>query len=55
MEADPAVLALIRDEHEATIRYVKTPVGATEFRMSSYFADVGDVSAIEVVNQAQAA
>lgn len=55
VEADPAVLALIRDEHEATIRYVKTPVGATEFRMSSYFADVGDVSAIEVVNQAQAA
>lgn len=55
VDADPAVLALIRDEHEATIRYVKTPVGATEFRMSSYFADVGDVSAIEVVNQAQAA
>jgi len=32
---------------------VKTPVGATDFRMSSYFADVGDVSAIEIVNQAQ--
>ncbi|MEG1327663.1 MAG: 5'-nucleotidase C-terminal domain-containing protein, partial [Janthinobacterium sp.] len=29
-------------------------VGATDFRMSTYFADVGDVSAIEVVNQAQA-
>jgi len=53
VEADPAVLALVKEEHEATIRYVKTPVGATDFRMSSYFADVGDVSAIEIVNQAQ--
>nr|WP_229423159.1 bifunctional 2',3'-cyclic-nucleotide 2'-phosphodiesterase/3'-nucleotidase [Telluria aromaticivorans] len=53
VDADPAVMALVKDEHEATIRYVKTPVGSTGFRMSSYFADVGDVSAIEVVNQAQ--
>ena len=54
VDADPAVLAAVREEHEATIRYVNTPVGSTDFRMSSYFADVGDVSAIEVVNQAQA-
>lgn len=53
VDADPAVLAAVQEEHEATIRYVKTPVGSTDFRMSSYFADVGDVSAIEVVNQAQ--
>jgi 2',3'-cyclic-nucleotide 2'-phosphodiesterase/3'-nucleotidase len=55
VDLDPAVLALVREEHEATIRYVKTPVGSTDFRMSSYFADVGDSSAIEIVNQAQAA
>lgn len=54
VEADPAVMALVKEEHEATIRYVKTPVGATEFRMSSYFADVGDISALQAVNQAQA-
>lgn len=53
--ADPAVAALVADEHAATIRYVKTPVGTSDFRMSSYFADVGDVSAIELVNQAQTA
>lgn len=53
VEADPAVMALVKQEHEATIRYVKTPVGATEFRMSSYFADVGDISALQVINQAQ--
>jgi 2',3'-cyclic-nucleotide 2'-phosphodiesterase / 3'-nucleotidase len=52
--ADPAVLDLVRAEHEATIRYVKTPVGSTDFRMSTYFADVGDPSAIQAVNAAQA-
>ncbi|KFI07788.1 bifunctional 2',3'-cyclic-nucleotide 2'-phosphodiesterase/3'-nucleotidase [Massilia sp. BSC265] len=53
VEADPTVMALVKDEHEATIRYVKTPVGSTDFRMSSYFADVGDISALQVINQAQ--
>jgi 2',3'-cyclic-nucleotide 2'-phosphodiesterase/3'-nucleotidase len=52
--ADPAVMDLVQDEHEATIRYVRTPIGSADFRMSTYFADVGDVSAIQVVNQAQA-
>ncbi len=51
---DPAIAALVAAEHEATIGYVKTPVGTTDFRMSSYFADVGDVSAMAVVNMAQA-
>jgi 2',3'-cyclic-nucleotide 2'-phosphodiesterase/3'-nucleotidase len=52
--ADPEIAALVAAEHEATIRYVKTPVGASAYRMSSYFADVGDPSAIAVVNHAQA-
>ncbi len=51
---DPEIAALVKAEHEATIAYVKTPIGETDFRMSAYFADVGDVSAIQVVNQAQA-
>jgi 2',3'-cyclic-nucleotide 2'-phosphodiesterase/3'-nucleotidase len=51
---DLAIAGLIAAEHEATIGYVKTPVGETRFRMSSYFADVGDVSAIAIVNEAQA-
>jgi 2',3'-cyclic-nucleotide 2'-phosphodiesterase/3'-nucleotidase len=53
--ADPGVLATIAQEHAATIAYVKTPVGKTDFRLSSYFSDVGDSSALEVVNQAQTA
>jgi 2',3'-cyclic-nucleotide 2'-phosphodiesterase/3'-nucleotidase len=52
--ADPSVMELVKNEHEATIRYVQTPIGSADFRMSTYFADVGDVSAIQVVNQAQA-
>jgi 2',3'-cyclic-nucleotide 2'-phosphodiesterase/3'-nucleotidase len=51
---DPALAELVAQEHADTIAYVQTPIGATDFRMSTYFADVGDVSAIEVVNQAQA-
>lgn len=52
--ADPQVSKLVADAHQATINYVKTPIGTTNFPMTSYFADVGDVSAIQVVNQAQA-
>ncbi|MFT5589356.1 MAG: 2',3'-cyclic-nucleotide 2'-phosphodiesterase/3'-nucleotidase [Bradyrhizobium sp.] len=52
--ADPGVAAAIEIEHQATIAYVKTPVGSTDFDMTSYFADIGDIAAIEVVNQAQA-
>ncbi|MGN3966328.1 bifunctional 2',3'-cyclic-nucleotide 2'-phosphodiesterase/3'-nucleotidase [Burkholderia gladioli] len=52
--ADPSVSAAIAAEHQATIDYVKTPVGSTDYRMSSYFADVGDPGAIQIVNEAQA-
>jgi 2',3'-cyclic-nucleotide 2'-phosphodiesterase/3'-nucleotidase len=50
----PGIMAAIGHEHAGTIEYVQTPVGETGFRMSTYFADVGDTSAIEVINQAQA-
>lgn len=53
--ADPGVAPLIDTEHQATIQYVKTPIGDSNFRLSTYFADVGDITAIQVVNQAQAA
>lgn len=51
---EPSVAAAVAAEHQATIDYVKTPLGNTDFVMSSYFADIGEVSAIEIVNQAQA-
>jgi 2',3'-cyclic-nucleotide 2'-phosphodiesterase / 3'-nucleotidase len=49
----PAVATLVDVEHQATIAYVKTPIGTSDFPMTSYFADVGDPSAIQLVNQAQ--
>jgi 2',3'-cyclic-nucleotide 2'-phosphodiesterase/3'-nucleotidase len=39
--------------HKATIAYVKTPIGYSDFRMSTYFADLGNMSALSVVNAAQ--
>ncbi|KWH15165.1 bifunctional 2',3'-cyclic-nucleotide 2'-phosphodiesterase/3'-nucleotidase [Burkholderia multivorans] len=52
--ADPSVSAAIAAEHRATIDYVKTPIGSTDYRMNTYFADVGDPGAIQIVNDAQA-
>ena len=49
----PAVAASIAAEHQATIAYVKTPIGRSDFPMTSYFVDVGDTSAIQIVNEAQ--
>ena len=51
---DPTIAAAIKAEHEAAIAYVKTPIGQSDFALSSYFADIGDVTAIQVVNAAQA-
>lgn len=55
VDADPVVAPLIETQHQAAIQYVKTPIGQTDFRMSTLFADVGDPGAIQIVNQAQQA
>lgn len=52
--ADASITTAVQTEHSAAIDYVKTPIGQSNFALSSYFADVGDVSAIQVVNAAQA-
>jgi 2',3'-cyclic-nucleotide 2'-phosphodiesterase/3'-nucleotidase len=54
VDPDPTIAPLVDAEHQGTIAYVKTPIGTTDFRMTTYFADVGEVGAIEIVNQAQA-
>ncbi|TWI62140.1 2',3'-cyclic-nucleotide 2'-phosphodiesterase/3'-nucleotidase [Pseudoduganella lurida] len=52
--ADASIATLIATEHAATIAYAKQPLGVTtDFEMSSYFSLVGDVTAIQLVNQAQ--
>ncbi|MFZ2236483.1 MAG: bifunctional 2',3'-cyclic-nucleotide 2'-phosphodiesterase/3'-nucleotidase [Dokdonella sp.] len=51
--ANPAIEEAVRDEHLATIKYVSTPIGDSNFAMTSYFAEVGDVTALQPVNMAQ--
>jgi len=51
---DPSIAPVVEAEHQAAIQYVKTPIGSTDFRMGTQFADVGDPGAIQLVNQAQA-
>ncbi len=55
VEPDASIAPLIETQHQAAIAYVKTPIGNTDFRMSTLFADVGDPGAIQIVNQAQQA
>jgi 2',3'-cyclic-nucleotide 2'-phosphodiesterase / 3'-nucleotidase len=53
--ADPAISRAVIREHEATIAYVSTPIGDSDFPMTTYFTAIGDVSALEPVNRAQRA
>lgn len=50
---DPRIAPLVDKVHEATIAYVKTPIGRTDVRLSTYFADLGNMTALGVVNAAQ--
>jgi 2',3'-cyclic-nucleotide 2'-phosphodiesterase/3'-nucleotidase len=50
---DPRIAPLVAKVHAATIAYVNSPIGHTDFRMSTSFADLGDMSALSAVNAAQ--
>jgi 2',3'-cyclic-nucleotide 2'-phosphodiesterase/3'-nucleotidase len=52
--ADPAIAPLVQQAHEAAIAYIDTPIGKSTLRMSSYFADEGNMTALAPVNAAQA-
>ncbi|MBS0570137.1 MAG: bifunctional 2',3'-cyclic-nucleotide 2'-phosphodiesterase/3'-nucleotidase [Proteobacteria bacterium] len=50
---DEVIAHTVAHEHEATIAYVKTPIGRSDFAMSTYFVAAGDNSALALVNAAQ--
>jgi 2',3'-cyclic-nucleotide 2'-phosphodiesterase/3'-nucleotidase len=50
---DPAIAPLVAQAHDAALAYVETPIGNSTLRLSSYFADEGDMTALSVVNAAQ--
>ncbi|MFZ6774879.1 bifunctional 2',3'-cyclic-nucleotide 2'-phosphodiesterase/3'-nucleotidase [Undibacterium sp. SXout7W] len=54
VDADASIAPLVDTEHKATLAYATQPLGTTtDFEMSAYFSLVGDVTAIQIVNQAQ--
>ncbi|KQT88486.1 bifunctional 2',3'-cyclic-nucleotide 2'-phosphodiesterase/3'-nucleotidase [Aurantimonas sp. Leaf443] len=54
VESRKDVLDAARADHEATLAYVRTPVGETSAPLHSYFALVADDPSVQIVNKAQA-
>ncbi|MCM2293677.1 bifunctional 2',3'-cyclic-nucleotide 2'-phosphodiesterase/3'-nucleotidase [Allorhizobium sp. BGMRC 0089] len=49
----PEIVAAVEKEHEATLAYVRTPVGKTSAPLYSYFALVADDPSVQIVSNAQ--
>jgi 2',3'-cyclic-nucleotide 2'-phosphodiesterase / 3'-nucleotidase len=52
-DSDPAVVAALSADHEATLAYVRQPIGETTAPINSYFALVQDDPSIQIVTNAQ--
>ncbi|MBS0555944.1 MAG: bifunctional 2',3'-cyclic-nucleotide 2'-phosphodiesterase/3'-nucleotidase [Proteobacteria bacterium] len=50
---DEQIAQIVAPEHAATIAYVKTPIGRSDFAMTTYFVAAGDTTALSLVNAAQ--
>jgi 2',3'-cyclic-nucleotide 2'-phosphodiesterase / 3'-nucleotidase len=55
VESDAAVLEAAKPAHEATLRYIRTPIGRLGTRLQTYFALIGDSSTVNLINAAQRA
>lgn len=53
VEDDAEVVAAAQEDHEATLEYVRRPVGDTAAPLHSYFALVADDPSVQIVSQAQ--
>jgi 2',3'-cyclic-nucleotide 2'-phosphodiesterase / 3'-nucleotidase len=53
VESDMAIEGSVKEEHEKTLAYVRTPVGETSAPLYSYFALVADDPSVQIVSQAQ--
>ncbi|WP_137131904.1 bifunctional 2',3'-cyclic-nucleotide 2'-phosphodiesterase/3'-nucleotidase [Rhizobium sp. FY34] len=49
----PDVVAAVKEEHEATLAYVRRPVGKSSAPLYSYFALVADDPSVQIVSNAQ--
>jgi 2',3'-cyclic-nucleotide 2'-phosphodiesterase / 3'-nucleotidase len=52
-EAKADMLASVQADHDATLEYVRRPVGKTAKAMDTYFALIGDNAALQVISDAQ--
>jgi len=55
VKSNASVLGAAKAAHEATLHYVRTPVGRLAQRLNTYFALIADNPAVGLVNQAQRA
>jgi 2',3'-cyclic-nucleotide 2'-phosphodiesterase / 3'-nucleotidase len=55
VESDESVLEAAKAAHEATLRYIRTPVGWLATPLHSYFALIADNPIVQLVNDAQRA
>jgi 2',3'-cyclic-nucleotide 2'-phosphodiesterase/3'-nucleotidase len=53
VDVDPDIAPLVKNEHAGTIAYVRTPIGTSDFEMSTYFVAAGDTTALQIVNAAE--
>ena len=54
-ESDPSVLEAAKTAHEATLRYIRTPVGRLATPLHTYLALIADDPTVQLVNEAQRA
>ncbi|WP_163271957.1 bifunctional 2',3'-cyclic-nucleotide 2'-phosphodiesterase/3'-nucleotidase [Chelativorans alearense] len=53
VESKADVEEAVREDHQATLTYVRTPVGKTSAPLHSYFALVADDPSVQIVSKAQ--
>lgn len=53
VEANQALFEEIKNEHQATLEYIRGPVGETTAPINSYFAQVQDDPSVQIVSNAQ--
>ncbi|TCT40297.1 bifunctional 2',3'-cyclic-nucleotide 2'-phosphodiesterase/3'-nucleotidase [Martelella mediterranea] len=53
VKSDDAVTKAVNADHEATLTYVRTPVGKTSAPLQSFFALVADDPSVQIVSKAQ--
>ncbi len=53
VKSDDAILSAVKPEHDATLAYIRRPVGKTTAPLQSYFALVADDPSVQIVSNAQ--